>query len=267
MHSNFATYRLDLAAQSIYEFTWHEFCDWYLELSKPILQSEQTSEAQKRGTRKTLIDVLEAILRLLHPLMPFITEEIWLQVAPRAGIDGETIMLQRFPPVQSADTDAQAEAEMEWVRQFILGIRQIRGEMDISPGKRLRVLLEQSSEQDRLFAERNAMLIERVGKVQSVTALGPDEAVPPSATALLGNMRLQVPMAGLIDVDAERERLGKQRERVVVELARSDSKLANDKFVNNAPEDVVTQERQRVAEFRQQIAQLDEQLQRLDTLT
>jgi valyl-tRNA synthetase len=266
VHLSFAAYRLDLAAQSIYEFTWHEFCDWYLELSKPILQSELSSAAQKRGTRQTLIDVLEAILRLLHPLMPFITEEIWLQVAPRAGIDGETIMLQPFPQVQAGASDAEAEAELEWVRQFILGLRQIRGEMDISPGKKLPVLLEHAGEQDRLFAERNALLIERVGRVTSVTALRADEVVPPSATALLGNMRLQVPMAGLIDVDAERTRIRKQRERVDVDLVRSNAKLGNDKFVNNAPEDVVLQERQRVAEFEQQIAQLDEQLARLDAL-
>jgi valyl-tRNA synthetase len=198
--------------------------------------------------------------------MPFITDEIWAQVAPRAGIIGDTIMLQPFPEADSTLDDQAAEAELEWVRRFILGIRQIRGEMDISPGKALPVLLENASENDRLFAERNALLLQRVGRVESVTTLGPDEVIPPSATALLGNMRLQVPMAGLIDTDAERARIGRLRDRVAADLAKSTFKLGNDKFVNNAPENVVTQERQRVAEFEQQIAQFDDQLSRLDAL-
>ena len=129
---NFRSYRLDLAAQAMYDFTWHEFCDWYLELSKPVLQSDESSDAEKRGTRKTLIDILEALLRVMHPLMPFITEEIWQQVAPRAGIDGDTNMLRPYPSVADYESDADAERELQWVMQFILGIRQIRGEMDIS---------------------------------------------------------------------------------------------------------------------------------------
>jgi valyl-tRNA synthetase len=266
VHQNFDSYRLDLAAQAIYEFTRHEFCDWYLELSKPILQSEESTAAQKRGTRQTLIEVLENILRLLHPLMPFITEEIWAEVAPRAGVEGDTIMLQAFPQANAEVDDPAAEAELDWVKNFVLGIRQIRGEMDISPGKVLPVLLEQSSEDDRMFAQRNALVLKRVGRVESVAILAPDEDVPASATALLGNMRIQVPMAGLIDVDAERARLTKQSEKVAADLAKSTSKLNNDKFVNNAPEKVVTQERERVAEFEQQIAQLDEQLKRLEAL-
>ena len=266
MHEHFGNYRLDLAAQTVYEFTWHEFCDWYLELSKPILQSEDATAAQKRGTRQTLIEVLETLLRLLHPLMPFVTDEIWAQVAPRAGIDGDTVMLQRYPEASSEQQDDNAEAELEWVKKFILGIRQIRGEMDISPGKALPVLLVDSSDNDRLFAERNALLLRRVGRVESVRALDAAEEPPASATALLGNMRLLVPLAGIIDKDAEKARINKQRERIATDLARSQGKLGNEKFVNNAPADVVTQEKQRVAEFERQISQLDEQLERLDTL-
>jgi valyl-tRNA synthetase len=152
------------------------------------------------------------------------------------------------------------------VKKFILGIRQIRGEMDISPGKALPVLLVDSSDNDRLFAERNALLLRRVGRVESVRALDATEEPPASATALLGNMRLLVPLAGIIDKDAEKARINKQRERIATELARSKGKLGNEKFVNNAPADVVTQEKQRVAEFERQISQLDEQLERLDTL-
>jgi len=266
MHDCMANYRLDLAAQAVYEFTWHEFCDWYLELSKPVLQSDHTTAAQKRGTRRTLIEVLETILRMLHPLMPFVTEEIWAQVAPRAGIDGETIMHRPYPEADPVLNDAAAEAELDWVMQFILGIRQIRGEMDISPGKALPVLLAQSSEQDRQFAGRNALLLERVGRVESITALGEREEAPAAATALHGNMRLLVPMAGLIDINVEKSRLGKQRDKVAGDLSKAQAKLANESFVNNAPPAVVTQERDRVVDFEQQIAHLDEQLARLEVL-
>jgi valyl-tRNA synthetase len=266
LHDCMKSYRLDLAAMAIYEFTWHEFCDWYLELSKPVLQSGETSEAAKRGTRRTLIDMLESILRLLHPLMPFITEEIWAQVAPRAGIEGDTIMLQAYPQADATLEDEEAEAELDWVMKFILGIRQIRGEMDISPGKALPVLLESADARDLALADKHALLLARVGRVESVDALDVDTEAPPSATALLGDMRLLVPMAGLIDVAAETARLGKQRDKVTADLARSTAKLANDNFVNNAPDAVVTQEKARVTEFESQIAKLDEQLARLDAL-
>ncbi|MEJ2129350.1 MAG: valine--tRNA ligase [Woeseiaceae bacterium] len=266
VHEHFATYRLDLAAKAIYEFTWNEFCDWYLELSKPVLQSDDSSDEQKRGTQKTLIEVLEALLRLIHPLMPFITEEIWQQAAPRAGIKGETIMTQPYPRA-SGSSDKDAVADIEWVKEFILGIRQIRGEMDISPGKPLPVLLQNSSDQDRQRASDHAGLIQRVGRVEAVTVLGAEEEPPASATALLGDMRMLVPMKGVIDVDAERARLDKQRQKVESELAKTRGKLGNEKFVNNAPVDVVTQERQRAVDFEKTIAQLDEQLEKLAELT
>jgi len=266
MHDHIRNYRLDLAAQSIYDFTWHEFCDWYLELSKPVLQVEDTSNAEKRGTRRTLIETLEVILRLLHPLMPFITEEIWQQVAPRAGIDGETIMLRPYPEADAELRDTDAESELEWVRQFILGVRQIRGEMDINPGKALPVLLEGSTERDRQFAARNETLLQRVGRVQSIESLAAGAEAPPAATALLGGTRLLVPLAGLIDVAAELARLARQHEKLTAELARSRGKLTNENFLNNAPEAVVSQEKARVADFEQQIAQLDEQRVRLEAL-
>jgi valyl-tRNA synthetase len=266
VHDNLATYRLDLAAKAMYEFTWHEFCDWYLELSKPVLQSDDVSDELKRGTQQTLIQVLESLLRLIHPFMPFISEEIWLQVGPRAGVKGETIMLQPFPTASDAG-DADAVADIEWVKEFILGIRQIRGEMDISPGKTLPVLLQNSSAQDQKRASDHARLIQRVGRVESVTVLGDGEEPPASATALLGDMRMLVPMKGVIDVDAERARLDKQKQKAEADLAKTRAKLGNDKFVNNAPADVVTQERQRAVDFEKTIAQLDEQLEKLAELT
>ncbi len=267
VHSHFASYRLDLAAQAIYEFTWHEFCDWYLELSKPVLQSDSASDELKRGTQRTLIEVLESLLRLLHPLMPFITEEIWQQVAPRANIQGDTIMLQPFPEVDASADDSDAVSDIEWVREFILGVRQIRGEMDISPGKPLPVLLQHSSAEDRKRSAAHASLLRGVGRVESVTVLDADEEPPAAATALLGELRLLVPMKGVIDVDAERARLEKQLEKANVDLARTNGKLGNDKFVNNAPVDVVTKEKQRAAEFEKTITQLNEQLEKLADLS
>jgi valyl-tRNA synthetase len=267
MHKHFSTYRLDLAVQAVYDFTWREFCDWYLELSKPVLQSDESSEAMQRGTRRTLVDVLEGILRLLHPLMPFITEEIWGQVAGRAGLDGDTIMLRPYPEPNDDAADAAAIADIEWVKQFILGIRQIRGEMDISPGKTLPVLLQHAGNADERRATEHAQLLQRVGRVESISILKEGEQPPAAATALLGDMRLLVPMKGLIDVDAERARLDKQMERTKAELSKADGKLGNEKFVNNAPAAVVTQERERVVEFEKTIVQLTEQLQKLDELT
>jgi valyl-tRNA synthetase len=266
VHDCYATYRLDLAAKAIYEFTWNEFCDWYLELSKPILQSEEATTAQKRGTQQTLVGVLEALLRLIHPLMPFITEEIWQQVAPRAGVTGETIMTQAYPQA-SGDVDDDAIADMEWVKGFVLGIRQIRGEMDISPGKALPVLLQHASTLDRERVERHARLIQRVGRVESVELLADSDEPPAAATALLGELRLLVPMKGIIDVDAERARLDKQKQKVAGDLAKTVAKLANENFVNNAPAAVVTQERQREVEFGKVLAQLDEQIEKLAELS
>jgi valyl-tRNA synthetase len=263
VHEHFANYRLDLAAQVIYEFTWHEFCDWYLELSKPVLQSDNATEAQKRGTQRTLVDVLETLLRVLHPLMPFITEEIWQQVAERAGIEPTTIMLQPYPQGETTENQDDAVADIEWVRHFILGIRQIRGEMDISPGKPLPVVLQHSGTSDQQRAERFETLLQRLGRVESVTILASGEEPPASATALLGDMRLLVPMQGLIDVDAERSRLEKQRERLNADLGRARGKLANANFVQNAPADVVAKERQRADEFERTLAQLAEQLEKL----
>ena len=264
VHEHFNGYRLDLASQAMYEFTWHEFCDWYLELSKPVLQSDSASEALKRGTRKTLIETLETLLRLIHPIMPFVTEEIWRQVAPIAGVDGETIMLQPFPNAD-AEVDEVAAADIDWVRKFILGIRQIRGEMDISPGKPLPVLLKGATKEDRRKAREHLPLLQRVGRVETVEILD-DEEAPTSATALLDDLRLLVPMKGLIDVDAERARLSKQLDKVRGELAKATAKLSNEKFVNNAPPAVVSQERDRASDFQRQIDQLTEQVKKLAEL-
>ena len=267
VNEQLTAYRLDLAAQAMYEFTWHEFCDWYLELSKPVLQSDDASAALQRGTRRTLIDVLESLLRLMHPFMPFITEEIWQQVAPRAGIEADTIMLRPYPVASDVTGEDAAVADIEWVRQFILGIRQIRGEMDISPGKLLPVILQNSDEADATRADTYLPLLQRLGRVESVAVLKDDQEPPAAATALLGDLRLLVPMKGIIDVDAERGRLEKRIQRVKTDLERTRGKLDNENFVNNAPSDVVTREQQRAVEFANTISQLTEQLEKLAELT
>jgi len=266
VHRHFSDYRLDLVAQAIYDFTWHEYCDWYLELSKPVLKSESASDAGKRGTQRTLVESLESLLRLLHPLMPFITEEIWQQAATRAGRDGNTIMLEPYPEPGAGEIDTEAVGDVEWVREFILGVRRIRGEMDISPGKRLPVLVESAGNDDRRRIDAHRGLLENVGRIESIRLLGDGESAPASATAILGDAKLRVPMKGLIDVDAERKRLEKQRDKVMADLKRTQGKLGNPSFVDNAPQDVVDQEREREQAFRHRIGQLADELEKLDAL-
>ncbi|UCC13422.1 MAG: class I tRNA ligase family protein, partial [Gammaproteobacteria bacterium] len=257
---SFASYRLDLAARAIYEFTWNEFCDWYLELSKPILQSEDSSDAERLGTRRTLVEILEALLRLIHPVMPFISEEIWRKLAPLAHVDGVSVSTQAYPRTEAFPQDKAAEDELAWVRDFILGVRQIRGEMKIPPGKALPVLLRSASKQDRDRLERHGRFLTRLARLGAITVLESDVEPPPAATALLGEASIMVPLAGVIDVSAELARLRKKRDRLGVDLKRSESKLANDKFVANAPDDVVNREKQRVEEVRGAIAKIEQQL-------
>jgi valyl-tRNA synthetase len=251
-------YRFDQAAQAIYEFTWSEYCDWYLELSKPGLAAGG-SEAERRGTRFTLVQVLETLLRLTHPLMPFLTEEIWQRVAPLAGVTGDTIMLRPFPEADASLLDEAAEAEMGWVMAVVLGVRRIRGEMNIAPGKLLPLLLQNGSDQDRAYLERHRVFVETLARLESITWLEPTDPAPESAVALVGELKLLIPMAGLIDKTAELARLGKEIERLRKDLERSEAKLASPTFVERAPADVVEKERTRVAELQAALAKLAEQ--------
>jgi len=257
-------YRFDLAAQAVYEFTWYEFCDWYLEFSKPVLQSGDSSDAARRGTRRTMLETLETLLRLLHPLMPFITEEIWQRVAPRAGVAGASIMRQPYPAESVADP--AIESEVRWVMDFILGVRRIRGELDIAPSVPLTARLQAASASDLARYSRNEAAIRRLAGLASATPLAAGEAPPQAAAALLGDLRILVPMAGLIDVDAELARLAKRRGKVEQELARANAKLGNESFVRNAPAEVVTQERERLEAFKRELAQLAEQHERVASL-
>ena len=265
--AGFSEYRFDNVANALYDFTWHEFCDWYVELAKAVLQSDSASEAAKRGTRFTLIDTLEQLLRALHPLAPFITEAIWQRVKSAAGVGGDTIMHARYPSAADVPADLSAEPEMRWVMGFILGIRQIKGEMDIPMGRKLPVLLQNASAQDREYLQRNLHYLTRMAGVDAPTALRSGEAAPIAAVALLGNLEILVPMAGLIDPAAELERLAKRHKKAETDLAKLSAKLQNSQFAQNAPPEVVAKDQQRVAELRTEIAQLTAQTERVKKLT
>ncbi|MDB6041463.1 MAG: valine--tRNA ligase [Gammaproteobacteria bacterium] len=256
----FRDYRFDYAATALYEFTWYEFCDWYLELTKPVLHAQNASEAAKRGTRLTLVETLEALQRALHPLMPFITEEIWQRAAPVAGRAGPTVMLQRYPLAADYPTDEQAEREVAWIQAFILAVRQIRGEMNIAPSKRIPVLLKGAAAQDKDYTARHHAYLQRLANIETLTVLEPGAAAPESATALIGELAVLVPMAGLIDAAAEAERLEKLLGKAKQELAKARGKLANENFVRNAPPDVVKTEREREADFERQVTSITAQL-------
>jgi valyl-tRNA synthetase len=256
-------YRLDHAAQAIYDFTWNEYCAWYLELSKPVLTNEGSSEAQLRGTRQTLVCALESLLRLAHPLMPFITEEIWQKVAPLAGKTGSTIMTQSYPEPDTEIVDPTAIEEMEWVKEFIVGVRQIRSGMDIKPSKPLPVLLQNAGDADKAKLERNQNYIHFLARTESITVLAEAEQAPESATALVGEMKVLIPMAGLIDKDVEIARLSKEIEKKQQEVGRIEGKLSNPSFVERAPEAVVAKEREKIAEILAALKNFEEQLERI----
>jgi len=266
VETGFADYRLDLVANALYEFTWREYCDWYLELSKAILFSDDATEQEKRGTRYTLIHTLEALLRALHPLAPFITEEIWQRVKSSAGVGGETIMRSDFPTPDSIQADAQAEPEMRWVMDFIEGVRQIRGEMDIAPSRKLPVLLQNCGSIDAEYANRNLAYLIRLAGIAPPRVLLPGEAPPISAVALLGTLEILVPMAGLIEPQAELERLAKRLRKAEVDLDKMQAKLANADFVRSAPAEVVAKDGLRLAELRTEISQLTAQIARVEAL-
>ncbi|MHA6494194.1 valine--tRNA ligase [Pseudomonas borbori] len=264
-------FRFDLAAQALYEFIWDEYCAWYLELVKPVLWDETAPIERQRGTRRTLIRVLEVALRLAHPFMPFITEEIWQRIKAQAGVtqgekQGETIMLQAWPVANESRIDAAAEGDIEWVKQLMLGLRQIRGEMKISMAKRIDIILANASDEDRRRLADNAPLLNKLAKLESVRVLEAGEEAPMSATALVGDMQVLVPMAGLIDKDAELARLDKEIARLSGEVQRVGGKLSNEGFVAKAPAEVLDKERAKLAEAEQALGKMAEQREKIANL-
>ncbi|MGB4073405.1 valine--tRNA ligase [Pseudomonas sp.] len=259
-------FRFDLAAQALYEFIWDEYCAWYLELVKPVLWDENAPAERQRGTRRTLIRVLEVVLRLAHPFMPFITEEIWQRIKTQAGVSGETIMLQAWPVANESRIDAAAEGDIEWVKQLMLGVRQIRGEMKISMAKRIDIIVANASAEDLRRLADFEPLLNKLAKLESVSVLASGEEAPMSATALVGEMQVLVPMAGLIDKDAELARLDKEIQRLSGEVQRVGGKLSNEGFVAKAPAEVLDKERAKLAEAEQALSKMVEQREKIANL-
>ncbi len=260
-------YRFDLAAQVAYDFLWGEYCDWYLELAKVTLQNAEADPAQLRGTRRTLVRVLETAPRLLHPFMPFITEEIWQRVAPLAGRQGDTLMRQPYPEPDSARLDETAEADMAWVMAFILGVRRIRGEMDIAPNRALPVLLQDASDADRRRLAAYLPYLNRLARLADLEFLPTGAPTPEAALALVDGMGVLVPLAGLIDTVAEQQRLDKEIARLSQERDKLKERLDNPAFIARAPAEVVDKEQVRLDSLTADLARLEDQKARLARLS
>jgi len=260
----FATYRFDLLASSIYEFIWHEFCDWYVELTKPVLWDDD--ERAKAGAQQTLLSVLETLLKTVHPIMPYITEQLWHEVGKQTGQARKTIMLEIYPVATDFPRDSEAEAAVEWLKGVIESIRNIRGEANIKPSQEIALVLQGGAESDKQLAEVNAALLLRLAKLSIISWLSPDEEPPPHALQLVNELRVMVPLAGLIDVAEERARLTKEIGKREQDLKRLNGKLGNEKFVANAPDEVVAKEKQKAADHAAALDTLNAQLAQLDEL-
>jgi valyl-tRNA synthetase len=261
VEEHFATYRFDLLAQALYEFVWNEYCDWFLELSKPALNGNDPAAAS--STRHTLLVVLETVLRALHPVIPFITEEIWQAVAPRLGIRAQDIMDRPWPDASELPTDEAASAEIEWVKAVLSGIRRIRSEMNIAPGKTIPLLLADGDVADRARVAKFAAQIAFLARTEVPQWIEPGAEEPAAAAAVVGSLRVLIPLAGLIDLGAEKARLAKEIARIEGEIGKCEGKLGNANFVANAPAEVVAQERQRIVDWGTQLEALREQARKL----
>ena len=263
-HEGMRTYRFDLASQALYEFTWDEYCDWYIELSKTILNSEQASEAEKRGTLYTLLNVLETLLRALHPFIPFITEELWHRVAPLLDKTGESIMLEPFPKQDELDNDNNAVEQIEWIKSFIMGIRRIRAERDIAPGKPLSVFVRNGTDKESQWLTEHQPYIKTLGRIESISNAKCE--MEDAVMALAGEMTLLVPLADIIDPEEESKRLKNTIAKLEKDKSRLENKLTNKNFVERAPEDVVEGAKQRLADTLNEINTYQEQLKSISRL-
>ncbi|MFT3761056.1 MAG: valine--tRNA ligase [Pseudoxanthomonas sp.] len=261
VETQFAAYRFDLIAQALYEFAWNEFCDWFVELAKPALSGDDAEAAD--STRHTLLHVLESLLRLLHPLIPFVTEELWQQVAPKLGIDDKTVSLRPYPAASdfAGQDHARAEADVEWLKSVITSLRRIRSELNVAPGKTIRLLLQGGADDDKARADRFAASLRFLLRLDAIEWLDASAEAPASAAAVVGDLKLLVPLEGLVDLDAERARLDKEIARVAGEKDKSEAKLA--KFTDKVPAAVVEQEKQRLSDWSAQLAALQAQRGRL----
>lgn len=266
LEKNMTEFRLDHAAQNLYDFIWNEYCAWYLELSKPVLWDENAPAERKRGTRRTLVQMLETIMRLAHPFMPYITEEIWQNLKVSAGVEGESLMIMSYPSSDASLIDAAADRDIEWLKSFISGIRNIRTELNIGPNKPLQVLLRNCSADDETRLTANSTFLKSLAKLESIEVLAADAQAPLATTQLVGAMEVLVPIAGLIDKDKEIARLNKEIARLDKEVARFEGKLSNETFISKAPAELVEKEHVKLAEAQTAQAKLNEQLAAIQAL-
>ncbi|PJG85422.1 valine--tRNA ligase [Conservatibacter flavescens] len=257
-------YRFDLAANAIYEFTWNQFCDWYLELTKPVFANG--TDAQKRGASRTLVQVLEQLLRLAHPIMPFITEEIWQKVKGFVGVEGETIMLQPFPKTDEQAVDLKAENAINWLKEIIVAVRNIRAESNIAPSKGLDLCLRNLSDSESNILTENDRLLKAMAKLDNIQVLKSGEESPLSVAKLVGNVEVLVPMAGFINKEAELARLTKEIEKMQGEIQRIENKLGNEAFVAKAPEAVIAKEREKMQGYQDGLEKLRNQFRAIEAL-
>ncbi|HEX7324624.1 MAG TPA: class I tRNA ligase family protein, partial [Rhodanobacteraceae bacterium] len=261
VEQHFATYRFDHLAQALYEFVWNDYCDWFLELSKPALNGNDAAAAA--STRRALLVVLEAALRALHPLIPFITEEVYQSVAPQLGLVETSVLDRPYPRAEEFPIDASASAEIEWFKAVLTGVRKIRAEMNIAPIKTIPLLLADGDAEDRRRVDKFAAQIEFLGHAEAPRWLASGETEPAAAAAVVGALRILIPLAGLIDLDAEKKRIAREIARIEVEIRKCQGKLGNASFVDHAPAAVVEQERTRLADWTTQQTALREQASRL----
>ena len=262
VEKHLADYRLDLMSQTLYEFVWHDYCDWYLELSKPLLENNKT----KQGCEATLLKVLSETLVLLHPIIPFITEEIFEQSQKLHSNSDEKLISQAFPEPEEALFNNEAESEVEWLKEFILGIRKIRGEMNISPGKPLQCFIKSFNSKDKDYIENNKSIIFTLAKLDSIELIEADKEEPESAIALVGEMKILIPLAGLIDKDAEKDRLNKEIDKLIKLKAQFSGKLNNKKFISGAPEAVVKKEQDKLSTVEKTLQDMESQLEKISLL-
>ena len=262
VEKHLADYRLDLMSQTLYDFVWHDYCDWYLELSKPLLENSKT----KKGCEATLLKVLSETLILLHPIIPFITEEIFEQSQKLQSNSNEKLISKAFPEPEEGLFNIEAESEIEWLKKFILGIRKIRGEMNISPGKPLQCFIKNFNSQDKNFIEKNKLIIFTLAKLDNIDLLELNEEEPESAIALVGEMQILIPLAGLINKDAEKDRLNKEIDKLIKLKAQFSGKLNNKKFISGAPEIVVKKEQDKLASVNKALKDLETQLEKISLL-
>ena len=259
-------YRFDLVSQALHEFIWNEYCDWYVELSKPVLWDEEENPKPAQTTRLVLISTLEKSLRLLHPFMPYITEEIWQKVAPLVSNTGGSIMTQAYPGPSLDSSDKEAEDHIEWLKGVILAIRNIRGEMDISPAKSINVILRNGSPQDQKKLEDYRPYLQKLAKLKTIVWLAEGQEAPAAATQLFKELEILVPLAGLIDVEVEITRLSKEIAKLQMGLRATSSKLGNPKFVDNAPEAIVAKEREKQGQMSGALEALQQKLKQLKSV-